>query len=199
MKQREDTNTKGNDFLDMLIELKKNQDLKEKYSFEGNKVIAQAFQFFLAGFETTSSLISFTLYELCKNPKYQNTVREEIKTTIDKDGGITYENVMGMKYLDMCVQETLRMYPVLPFLDRRCNAEYKLPNSDLVVEKGLPVYIPMFGLHFDEKYFPDPLKYKPERFENGTNVYNKDGIVFMPFGEGPRICIGERFGLLATS
>ncbi|CAH1991858.1 unnamed protein product [Acanthoscelides obtectus] len=104
MKQREDTNTKGNDFLDMLIELKKNQDLKEKYSFEGNKVIAQAFQFFLAGFETTSSLISFTLYELCKNPKYQNTVREEIKTTIDKDGGITYENVMGMKYLDMCVQ-----------------------------------------------------------------------------------------------
>ncbi|CAH2013293.1 unnamed protein product [Acanthoscelides obtectus] len=96
-------------------------------------------------------------------------------------------------------RETLRMYPVLPFLDRRCNAEYKLPNSDLVVEKGLPVYIPMFGLHFDEKYFPDPLKYKPERFENGTNVYNKDGIVFMPFGEGPRICIGERFGLLATS
>ncbi|VEN53746.1 unnamed protein product [Callosobruchus maculatus] len=198
MKHREETNTKGNDFLDLLIELKKNQDLREKYAFEGVKVIAQAVQFFLAGFETTSSAISYTLYELCKHPKYQNTLREEIKATVAKDGDITYENLMGMKYLDMCIQETLRMYPVLPFLDRRCNTEYKIPDSDFVIEKGLPVYIPMFGLHFDEKYFPEPFEYKPERFEKGTSVYNKDGLVFLPFGEGPRICIGERFGLLAT-
>nr|CAI5866501.1 unnamed protein product [Callosobruchus analis] len=198
MKQREETNVKGNDFLDLLIELKKNQDLKEKHAFEGPKVTAQAFQFFVAGFETTSSTISYTLYELCKHPKYQNTLREEIRAAMAKEGDITYENLMNMKYLDMCVQETLRMYPVLPFLDRRCNTEYKVANSDLVIEKGLPVYIPMFGLHFDEKYFPDPFEYKPERFEKGASAYNQDGIVFLPFGEGPRICIGERFGLLAT-
>ncbi|VEN53748.1 unnamed protein product, partial [Callosobruchus maculatus] len=146
------------------------------------KVTAQALQFFLAGFETTSSTISFTLYELCKHPKYQNTLREEIKATVAKDGDITYENLMDMKYLDMCILETLRMYPVLPFLDRRCNTEYKIPDSDLVIEKGLPVYIPMFGLHFDEKYFPEPFEYKPERFEKGTSVYNKHGLVFLPFG-----------------
>ncbi|VEN53741.1 unnamed protein product [Callosobruchus maculatus] len=198
MTHREKTNIKGNDFLDLLIDLKKNQDFREKFAFETTEATAQAFQFFVAGFETTSSTISYTLYELCKRPKYQNTLREEIKAAMAKDGDITYENLMGMKYLDMCVQETLRMYPVLPFLDRRCNTEYKIPNSDLVIEKGLPVYIPMFGLHFDEKYFPEPFEYKPERFENGQSAYNKDGLVFLPFGEGPRICIGERFGLLAT-
>lgn len=86
------------------------------------------------------------------------------------------------------ISETLRKYPVLPFLDRRCNADYKIPGSNLVIEKGIPVYIPLFGLHYDEKHFPDPEKYIPERFAQNVNA---DKLIHFPFGYGPRICIGE--------
>ncbi|KAG5897629.1 hypothetical protein JTB14_028897, partial [Gonioctena quinquepunctata] len=91
---------------------------------------------------------------------------------------------------------TLRKYPVLPFLHRTCNADYLVPGTDLVIEKGNPVYIPTAGLNMDEKYFPEPQKYNPDRFI-GKN-YNDNGIVYMPFGEGPRYCIAKRFGLLSV-
>lgn len=84
------------------------------------------------------------------------------------------------------------MYPTLPFLDRRCNENYKLPGTDLVLEKGTAVMIPMWGLHFDPKYFPDPLKFDPERFSE-DNEKNITPFTYFPFGEGPRSCIGNLF------
>lgn len=86
------------------------------------------------------------------------------------------------------VTESLRKYPVLPFLDRRCNRDYKVPDHDLVIEKGTPVYISLTGLHYDPKYYDEPEKYKPERFSSDDSI---NSFTWMPFGEGPRTCIGE--------
>jgi len=82
------------------------------------------------------------------------------------------------------------MYPILPFLDRVSTETYKMPNCDFVLEKGMPVYISMLGMHYDPEYFPDPEKFNPERFseENKRNILP---CTYFPFGEGPRICIGE--------
>lgn len=66
-----------------------------------------AIQFFVAGFETTSSTMSFTLYELCKNPDLQDKVREEIKSCLKKFGGCTYDAIQDMKYLHQCVSGTI--------------------------------------------------------------------------------------------
>nr|XP_022913663.1 cytochrome P450 6k1-like [Onthophagus taurus] len=90
--------------------------------------------------------------------------------------------------------ETLRKYPVLPFLDRMCNTDYKLPGTDIIIEKGTPVYIPMFGLHYDEKYWNNPQKYDPERFSD-EEINKRHQYAYIPFGSGPHNCIGERFGL----
>ncbi|KAF2887071.1 hypothetical protein ILUMI_19102, partial [Ignelater luminosus] len=163
----------------------------------GDRIVAQAGQFFIAGFETVSTTISFTLYELCLQRDIQDRIRSEIKDILIKYGEITYEGIQEMKYLNMAVCETLRKYPVLPFLDRLCIQDYKVPGSDLVIEKGTPVYIPMFGLHYDPEYFPDPDKYDPERFSD-ENKNHLPGYTYIPFGEGPRACIGERLGLMIS-
>lgn len=86
----------------------------------------------------------------------------------------------------------MRKYPPLPFLDRECTMPYKMPGTDLVIPKGTIIYIPMMGLQYDTDYFKDPESFIPERFSKDR----ADEIVpftFIPFGEGPRICIGELF------
>ncbi|KAJ8951050.1 hypothetical protein NQ318_003746 [Aromia moschata] len=166
IKIREESGTKGNDLIDIIINMRKDKELCEEIDFEGVKVVAQAVQFFAAGFETTSSTMAFMLYELCLHPDMQDKLRQEIMDSIKNNNGITYEGISEMKYLDMCVMETLRMYPVLPFIDRKCDADYKIPGTDVVLDKGTPVVIPMLGLHYDEKYFPKPDEFNPERFTN---------------------------------
>jgi cytochrome P450 family 6 len=85
--------------------------------------------------------------------------------------------------------ETLRKYPPVAFLSRKCTKDYTIPDTDLVVEKGIQVVIPVLGLHRDPKYFPDPEKFDPERF-NDEAKRSRPHYVYLPFGEGQRICIG---------
>lgn len=195
IKQREKSNVKGNDLIDIIVELKKNKEFCEKMKFYGDKVVSQPMQFFAAGVETTSAAISFTLYELCIHPQIQNKLRQEILNYLQENKEITYDTLKDLKYLEMCILETLRRYPALPFLDRECNSDFTIPGTDILINKGTLVYIPLLGLHFDEKYFPEPHKYNPERFADNSMI-NEDGLYYLPFGEGPRICLGERFAMM---
>ncbi|KAJ8951052.1 hypothetical protein NQ318_003748 [Aromia moschata] len=103
IKMREESGTKGNDLIDIIINMRKDKKLCEEIDFEGDKVVAQAVQFFAAGFETTSSTMAFMLYELCLHPEMQDKLRQEIMDSIKNNNGITYEGILEMKYLDMCV------------------------------------------------------------------------------------------------
>jgi hypothetical protein len=85
--------------------------------------------------------------------------------------------------------ETLRKYPPVTFLTRRCNKDCRISGTDLVLEKGVQVVIPVLGLHQDPEYFPDPEKFLPERFTE-ENKNQRPNYVYLPFGEGPRVCIG---------
>lgn len=98
----------------------------------------------------------------------------------------------SLPYLDMVISETLRMYPPLGYLNRLATQTYKVPEFNLVIEKGTPVYISMLGLHYDPEYFPNPSKFDPERF-NEENKRNRPPCVYFPFGEGPHACIGKEF------
>ncbi|XP_060531630.1 cytochrome P450 6l1-like [Cylas formicarius] len=185
---------KARDFIDLMLQLKK--DNQNDVALTEPRLLAQAIQIFAAGFETVNSSLAYTIHELAINPSIQERLREEIKETIAKyNGEITYEAIQEMKYLDMCFSETLRKYPVLPFLDRRCTKDYVLPGTNVFIKEGIPVLVPMMGIHSDPKFYPDPDTYDPERFKD-KSVYNTDGFNYFPFGEGPRSCIGERFGLL---
>jgi len=194
--ERERNGTKRNDFVDLLVAIKKEEEAAGSKVLDGDKIIAQGISFYIAGFESSSSTISLTMWELAKNVELQKKLRQELVEVREKGGGkFTYDVLKEAKYLDMCLKETLRKYPVLPFLDRRCNKDYEVPGHDLVIERGTPVYICLTGLQFDPKYYEEPDEYKPERFSSDQSIHS---FTWMPFGEGPRICIGERFAWLST-
>ncbi|XP_017785220.1 PREDICTED: probable cytochrome P450 6w1 [Nicrophorus vespilloides] len=187
---------KGNDLISMYIDWMKLES-SNGYKFEGDRVSSQAVQLFVAGFETISSTIAFTLYEISFNQTIQDKLREEIQSKYLFGTEVTYELIKDLTYLDQVISETLRKYPVLPFLDRRCNSDFKIPNSDYVIENGISVYISIFGLHYDPEYFPNPHVYDPERF-SPENIKSINLDAYIPFGIGPRNCVGKRLGLNGT-
>ncbi|KAL7026328.1 hypothetical protein ACKWTF_013861 [Chironomus riparius] len=187
---REKSNIKRNDFVSLLL------GLKNEYTKE--ELAAEAFIIFFGGFETSSSLMTFLLYELALNPDIQDRLREEIANGIEEnDGKFNYDMLLGLKYLDMVVNEGLRKYPPIPTPIRKCTKEYEIPNSNLVIPYGTIVLINAFSLQRDPEYFRDPDKFDPERF-NAENIRNIKPFSNIPFGDGPRNCLGMRFGLMQS-
>ncbi|XP_031772912.1 probable cytochrome P450 6a14 [Apis florea] len=156
---------------------------------------AQAFIFFIAGFETSSTTISNALYELALNPDIQDKLRKEIKEFEEKnDGDWKYETIKEMEYLEKIFQETLRKYPSLPFLNREIIDDYTIGNNKVTLPKGLKIWIPTYAIHNDPDIYPDPEKFDPERFSE-DNIKQRHPMHFLPFGHGPRNCIGSRFAV----
>ncbi|XP_030082008.1 uncharacterized protein LOC111602573 [Drosophila hydei] len=196
---REKNNVRRNDFMDQLIDLKNNRLIKsqsgEDTSLTIEEVTAQAFVFFAAGFETSSTTMGFALYELAQNVDIQNRLREECKEVLAQHNGeLTYECIRDMQYLNQVISETLRLYTVLPVLNRECLEDFVVPGyPNYVIKKGMPVIIPSAAMHRDEKLYPEPNRFNPDNFEP-ERVKNRDSVEWIPFGDGPRNCIGMRFG-----
>lgn len=156
---------------------------------------AQCFLFFTAGFETTATLLATMCHELAENQDVQLRLRNEIDETRTRLNGasFTYDTMQNLRYLDMVVSESLRKWPPAIATDRICVKPYELTDDDgnkLRFNKGDGVWIPIFGIHRDPEYYPDPNRFDPERFSDE----NKDRIrpfTYVPFGAGPRNCIGE--------
>ncbi|XP_026324948.1 uncharacterized protein LOC113233928 [Hyposmocoma kahamanoa] len=162
---------------------------------------AQAVLFFLAGFETISSVMSFLMYELAVNPDIQEKLYKEIRENEDSNKGqFDYNSIQNMVYMDMVVSETMRLWPPNFNLDRYCNKDYNLgkPNDkathDFVIREGDGLQIPVWAIHRDPKYYPNPDNFDPDRFSEETK-YKIQPFTYMPFGLGPRNCIGSRFAL----
>ncbi|KAF5306323.1 hypothetical protein FQA39_LY09021 [Lamprigera yunnana] len=164
-------------------------------------IVAQALVFFFAGAETVSTSMGFAGYELAVNPEIQDRLREEVDQTLsNSDGQFTYENLMSMKYLDMIVSEVLRKWPPNIATDRKSVKSFTIEAEQpgeptLFLEKGAFVACPIEAIHRDPKYYPNPDKFDPERF-NEANRHNIRPYTYLPFGLGPRNCIGSRFALL---
>ncbi|XP_073965059.1 cytochrome P450 6B7-like [Choristoneura fumiferana] len=200
-----------NDFIDLLLEMKqkgklvgeslekKNSDgSSEKIEMELDEVLmaAQVLVFFAAGFETSSSATSYTLHQLAFHPEAQRKCQQEIDHVLSRyDNKLCYDAVKEMKYLEMCFREGMRLYPSLGFLARRCVSTYTLPGSAVTIDAGVGVIVPIHALQTDPKYFEQPEQFRPERFGVAGDIANH---VYLPFGEGPRACIGERLGLMQS-
>lgn len=83
----------------------------------------------------------------------------------------------------------MRKYPPLPFITRKCVQDYKIPDADVILEKGTDVIIPIKNIHYDENTYEFPEKFDPDRFR-AEQIQNRHQYAHIPFGEGPRICIG---------
>lgn len=164
-----------------------------KRNWTDSQLTAQCFIFFLAGFETNSTLLMTAAYELMANQDIQQRLYDEIKAVHESRQGkrIDYDTLQKMKYMDQVISETLRKFPPGAQLDRLCVKDYNFDDGSLkfTVKKGTTVFIPVYGIHHDPKYYADPERFDPERFSDE----NKGNIVpgsYMPFGAGPRNCIG---------
>lgn len=145
--------------------------------------------------------MSYCLYELAKNKKIQQKVQREIDQVLDATGlqSLTYDTLNDMKYLECCIDETLRKYPIAPVLFRECTKDYKVRGSDLIIPKGTSIFFPLMGFQRDPKIYENPLLFKPERFLSSSNGEGKaSGCFYLPFGDGPRNCIGTRLGKLTA-
>ncbi|XP_018318869.1 probable cytochrome P450 6a13 [Agrilus planipennis] len=193
IKHRQVNNVKRNDLFQTLLELEKDQQDQIK---KRNKITAETFVFFSAGFETSSVAMTFALYELALNTNIQHKLRQEVLSILQThDEKLTYEALMEMEYLNKVIDETLRKYPPVALLVRKCVGDYKIENSNVVIKKGVKVIVSTLGIHSDPEYYPNPQKFDPDRF-NSENKSKRPACTFLPFGEGPRNCIGLRFGLL---
>ena len=130
------------------------------------------------------------MFELARNKDIQQKVQEEIDRVMKAAGteGLTYDLISEMKYLDCCIDETLRKYPIIPVIMRLSTKDYKFTGSDVVIEKNTPVFIPIIGMQRDPEIYENPMQFKPERFLNSStgNPNISAGIVYTPFGDGPR-------------
>ncbi|XP_017798087.1 PREDICTED: probable cytochrome P450 6a17 [Habropoda laboriosa] len=142
--------------------------------------------------------MAHALYELAQNHEIQDKVEEEIRESFEKHGKtITYEQVKEMKYLDKVVKETLRKYPILPMLTRKATEDYTFKNSKITIKKGTVVWLPTLPIQRDPDIFPNPDVFDPERF-NDDAVAARHPMSYLPFGDGPRNCIGSRFANYQT-
>ncbi|KAK3594090.1 hypothetical protein CHS0354_040858 [Potamilus streckersoni] len=201
--RRNSTSNNYRDLIQLMINAHKEQDTKteeqvglnfdsyKKRGLTDNEVLANALMFLLAAFDTTSSLLTFTSYLLAMNQDVQDKLRLEIDDKLGTNEPC-YDNVFKLQYLDMVVSETLRMYTPASRFSRTAIMDTEV--CGIKIPKGLDITVVANAIHFDPEFWPNPHKFDPERF----SPENKDNIkpfTFLPFGAGPRNCIGKRLAL----
>uniref|UniRef100_A0A8C7CAK4 unspecific monooxygenase n=1 Tax=Neovison vison TaxID=452646 RepID=A0A8C7CAK4_NEOVI len=181
------------DFLQLMINSQNSKEMDTQKALSDLELVAQSIIFIFAGYETTSTSLSFLVYELATHPDVQQKLQEEIDATFPKKAPPTYDGLVQMEYLDMVLNETLRLYPIGGRLERVCKKDVEI--SGVFIPKGTVVMVPVFTLQRDQDLWPEPEEFRPERFSKK----NKDSInpyIYLPFGTGPRNCLGMRFAIL---
>uniref|UniRef100_A0A1I8MDG2 Cytochrome P450 n=1 Tax=Musca domestica TaxID=7370 RepID=A0A1I8MDG2_MUSDO len=199
LRYREENSIQRSDFMNLLLELKNNRVIKNETGDEFvnltfNEIAAQAFLFLVAGSETSSNTMVFALYELALHQEVQDRARAEVQRIFEAcNGEMVYETMSQMKYLKQVIDETLRLHTPLPVLNRHALEDFPVPgHPKYVIRKDMPVIIPAICLHRDEQYYPNPDVFNPDNF-TPEQVALRDPVLYLPFGDGPRNCIGLRF------
>ncbi|KAL1005394.1 hypothetical protein UPYG_G00058530 [Umbra pygmaea] len=191
-------NTKSRvDFLQLMIDSQNDSNTntgdEQNKGLSDHEILSQAMIFIFAGFETSSSALSFLAYNLATNPDVMTKLQEEIDTVFPNKAPIQYDALMQMDYLDSVLNESLRVYPIAPRLERMAKKTVEI--NGIVIPKGCVVLVPTWTLHRDPEIWSNPEEFKPERFSK-ENKASIDPYSYMPFGAGPRNCIGMRFALV---
>ncbi|XP_014484841.1 PREDICTED: cytochrome P450 4C1-like isoform X2 [Dinoponera quadriceps] len=174
--------------LDILIAESRNHGLSD------SDIREEVDTFVFEGHDTVAIASCFTLQLLAEHKDIQDRVRKEISNVMQENNGkLTMKALQSMPYLEMCLKESMRMYPSVPFISRECSEDVKL--YPYLVPKGTTVHLLIYDLHHDAKIWPDPEVFNPERFLP-ENIKNRHPYSYLPFSAGPRNCIGQRFALL---
>lgn len=166
-------------------------------SLSNEEVFMTANSLFIAGFDTTSTALSYVTFCIAKHKDIQTKVRQEIKDVLRKNQqeDLDYDTTMKkLPYLEQVVKESLRLFPpALIFTSRRAKADFEY--NGVRFKAGTCVMAPTYQVHTDPRYWPDPLVFDPNRFsaENERTIHK---MAHQPFGLGPRRCVGMRMAQL---
>ncbi|GAB0087201.1 Cytochrome P450 [Sergentomyia squamirostris] len=198
MKRRETTGETRQDFLQAFIEMKKKDT---RNIMDENLIVGQSLTFVTDGIETSSTVICFALYELARNPNIMKQAQNEVDGIYERLGGkMTEEGIMEMEYLERILFETLRMHSAVFALVKIALKDYTFPpqfpdsKKQLTIPKGTSIIIPVNAIHYDPTHFPDPHTFDPSRFTEDAKK-ERHKYSYLGFGEGPRICLGQKFGV----
>ena len=154
-------------------------------------VISNLLTLLEAGHETTAKALTWTLYLLARAPGWQAQVHEEIRRVVG-DQGITVDHLDQLVLTRRVIKEALRLYPPAPVMAREVIEPLELDG--LAVPKGAQIVIAIFAIHRHRKLWADPDKFDPDRFLPGAEA-GRPRAQYMPFGGGPRVCIGATFAM----
>ncbi|KAL6430828.1 hypothetical protein ACFW04_006978 [Cataglyphis niger] len=195
MEQRRREEKPRNDFLQLMADLERSEGTK----IDINVLTSHAVSFFIDGYETSSTVLSFIGFQLASHQDVQAKLHEEVISVLNKyDGVITYDALKDMTYMDQVISETQRVIATVGFLTKICTEETELKGSDGLtchIERGMQIMIPVQGLQEDPRYWEHPEVFDPDRF-SPDRKHNIERFAFLPFGEGPRICVGMRMAQL---
>ncbi|XP_053675679.1 probable cytochrome P450 308a1 [Anopheles nili] len=198
---RQRKHTKRQDFFQAMYD-----NLSENGTVEvnANSIVGHSVTFLSEGFETSSTLMSYLLYELAANPSVQDRVAEELQTVLEEcEGKLTEASLHKLVYMEAAMMETLRMHSPVFTLPRVCTKDYELPpqfpndTKRVILRRGMSVVIPVSAIHYDAEFYPQPYVFNPERFLE-ENRKTRPRHAFLGFGEGPRLCLGMKFALHQT-
>lgn len=204
-KVRNEKQIQRNDFVDILLKLEKEKvveaesilrkdengvPVKIKLNYTETHTAAQLFIFFAGGFETSATTLSWALHQLAYHQDVQRKAQEEIDKTLQKYNGICYDAVTELSYLNMIIKEAIRTFTPAGYISRECMKKCVIPGTDITIDPGVLINIPVQAIHLDPQNFDNPDEFRPERFipeeESKRHKY-----AFLPFGGGPRKCIGK--------
>ncbi|XP_046666333.1 cytochrome P450 6a2-like [Homalodisca vitripennis] len=212
---RKSTQRKGNDFLQILLDLggeeeetdnetycshlsgqndpQSNSPSEKMQGLYEHCITSQMFIFMSFGLDLVSNIICFILFDLASNSAIQQRVHQEIDVVVKKYGHLNFTTLQKLNYLESVIQESLRIKSGFGYTTRVCQVPYHIPDSDLVVEKGVSVMIPTCAIHLDSQNHLDPEQFIPDRFSDN---HFKSGGTYLPFGMGPRMCVASNLVIL---
>jgi len=177
------------DLLTMLVQAKDEETGK---GMTNKQLRDEAITMYAAGHETSANALNWILYRLSKEPEVVAKMRKEIKQVLGNRTP-TFQDLMQLQYIRQVIEEGMRLYPPAYSVGREAAKEDEILGCK--IPKGSILLISMYALHRDPTFYPDPEKFIPERFAP-EEVKKRPRLSYMPFGAGPRMCIGNHFAMM---
>lgn len=187
--ERRESGDSYNDLLDMLLS-SKYEDTNE--GMTDKQLLDESLILFVAGHETSANALAWAIYLLSKHPDAAEKIRYEYQTVVG-DRKIEFADFPKLTFTTQVIQETMRIYPPAWITDRVANEADEFKGLTFPKDKMVGLYI--YGLHHSNALWDEPEKFKPERFTK-ENLKSKPAYSYMPFGGGPRLCIGNNFAMM---